>query len=124
MITLLTPPPPRVAQQPQARAEEMRPQGQQRTQAQPTQGHERAQDGAPDAGVTIKSVKAARPVGTRRTQFYEIEFVDNQGRTFVRRYNAEDASSGRAERERAAPETYGYSPRRSRRDRSRRYYRW
>ena len=116
MITLLTPPrPARVAQRPEPRGDETR--GQAPSRMQP-QGQE-----MPAEGMMIKTVRAARPVGTRRTQFYEIEFVDGQGRIFVRRYNAEDGLSGRAEPERAAPETYGYSPRRSRDRRSRRNYR-
>jgi hypothetical protein len=66
-----------------------------------------------------------RAPGSRRTDFYEIEFVDAQGRQVVRRYAAEqDAPRERTRQEWVPPETYGYSPGRQRRARQYRQYRW
>jgi hypothetical protein len=106
MVALLTPrTPPRA---PQARAQDARAQGE-----------------TPESGTSIKSIRTLRAAGSRRTDFYEIEFVDAQGRQTVRRYAAEqDPSRERARQEWVPPETYGYAPRQQRRERRSRQYRW
>ena len=90
-------------------------------QLRPRSGQRRAQEASPDSEASIKHIRTLRASGSRRTQFVEIEFVDSSGRTYLRRYPVDRETFAAGDRrddsepDRPAAETYGYSPRRSRR---------
>jgi len=88
-----------------------------------------AQSMPQDDETNIRLIRTIRSPGSRRAQLVEIEFVDQGGRSYRRRYPVEQrvlAAGNRGdeiEADRPALESYGYSPRRSRRH-GRGYYRW
>ena len=74
-----------------------------------------------DADTAVRSIRRVRAGGARRAQVVEIEFVEPDGRTYRRRYQmgrqayASGDPRGEVEADRSSLESYGYSPRRSRR---------
>ena len=108
MIALLT-----LGAKPRVRAETAP-----RTQAVPTEGE-----------TSIRSIRMMRAAGSRRVQFAEIEFVDQDGRTHRHRYpiGQDTFAAGHArdiEADRSASEANGLEPRRSRRSGRGYYRRW
>jgi hypothetical protein len=108
MIALLT-----LGAKPRVRAETAP-----RTQAVPTEGE-----------TSIRSIRMMRAAGSRRVQFAEIEFVDQDGRTHRHRYpiGRDTFAAGHprdTEADRSALEANGMEPRRSRRSGRGYYRRW
>lgn len=124
MVELLT-----LGSQPRRRAEVPQQQTQTVSQQQMQAGPQQQTQGVPPEGeANIRLIRTLRFPGSRRTQLVEIEFVDPGGRAYLRRYPvqqqvfAADDPRSEFEADRSALETYGYSPRRSRRY-GRGYYR-
>jgi hypothetical protein len=108
MIALLT-----LGAKPRVRAETAP-----RTQAVPTQGE-----------TSIRSIRMMRAAGSRRVQFAEIEFVDQDGRAYRQRYpiGQDTYAAGDArgiDADQSASDANGLEPRRSRRSGRGYYRRW
>jgi len=108
MIELLT-----LGAKPRARAEPV-----QRPQAMPLESE-----------TSIRSIRMMRAGGSRRAQFADIEFVDQDGRVHRRRYplGQDIFAAGNVrdiEVDRSAMEANGYAPRRSRRSGRGYHRRW
>ena len=97
-----------------------------RTRAEPVQ---RPQAAAPEGETSIRSIRMMRAAGSRRVQFAEIEFVDQDGRTHRRRYpiGQDIFAAGNArdlEADQSASEINEHAPRRGRRSGRGYYRRW
>jgi hypothetical protein len=108
MIALLT-----LGAKPRVRAETAP-----RTQAVPTEGE-----------TSIRSIRMMRAAGSRRVQFAEIEFVDQDGRAYRQRYpiGQDTYAAGDArgiDADQSASDANGLEPRRSRRSGRGYYRRW
>jgi hypothetical protein len=91
---------------------------------------QRRQAVPPEGEASIRLIRTVRYPGSRRMQIVEIEFVDHNGQSYLRRYPVDSqtyASSDRRDQfegDQPALEAYGYSPRRSRRYGRGHYRRW
>lgn len=97
-----------------------------RTRAEPVP---RAQAVPPEGDTHIRSIRMTRVGGSRRAQVADIEFVDQDGRTYRRRYpvGQETFAAGDArnvQADQSASEANAYEPRRSRRSGRGYYRRW
>jgi hypothetical protein len=104
----------------------MGPQPRRRTEVPQPQ----AQAVPPEGEANIRLIRTVRYPGSRRMLLVEIEFIDHNGQSYLRRYPVDSqayASSDRREQfeaDQPALETYGYSSRRSRRYGRSHYRRW